>query len=224
MKSKNNMDKNYAEKKLSKIDINDAIKQQFEGLIKSVQKELHKINEINAVVLFGSFARGDFSYRHSDIDIMVFIDKTEKDAALEEKILKRIIDLNLGKELNIHTLFQYTKLEEEDKSLMLTIADEGRVVFAKRSIFISDNILGLKSCFLVKFDTANSKPVIKNKLQRFLHGYLTKGKRYKGIVDDENVLNAGKGAIIAPQEMLKKILLFAQSIGVKAYQKAKFYR
>ena len=82
----------------------------------------------------------------------------------------------------------------------------------------------MRSLFLIKFDATNLKPIIKNKLQRFLHGYSVKGKKYKGIVDDETVLNAGKGAIIVPQEMLKKVLLFAQGIGVKAAQKAKFYR
>lgn len=216
--------KTYGEKKISKIDLEATIKQQFEQLISSVKKELSKIEEINAVVLFGSFARGDFSVRHSDIDIMVFIDKTEKDKKLEENILKKIIDLNLGKELNIHTLFQYKKLEEEDKSIMLTIANEGKVIFTKKSLMISGNILGLKNYFLIKFDTSNLEPVVKNRLQRFLHGYKIKGKKYKGIVDGEKVLNAGKGAVIVPQDMLKKVLFFCQSIGVKATQKAKFYR
>ncbi len=66
--------------------------------------------------------------------------------------------------------------------------------------------------------------MIKNKLQRFLYGHIIKGKRYRGIVDDEKVLSAGKGAIIVPQEMLKKVLLFAQKIGIEAFQKAKFYK
>jgi predicted nucleotidyltransferase len=216
--------KTYGEKKISKIDIKDSIKRQFEDITNALKKELPKINEINALVLFGSFARGDYSIKHSDADIMVFVDNTEKERKLEEKIRKKIINLSLGKELSIHTIFQYRKLDEEDKSLMLTIANEGQVLFAKKTLIISNNILGLKSHFLIKFDTTNVKPVTKNKLQRFLHGYLIKGKRYKGIVDGEKVLNAGKGAIIVSQEILKKVLLFSQSIGVTAIQKAKFYK
>ena len=216
--------KTYGEKKISKIDVEDTVKRQFESLIDSLKKELSKIEEINAAVLFGSFARGDYSIRHSDIDVMVFIDKTEKDRKLEEKILKKVIDINLGKELNIHTLFQYRKVEDEDKSLMLTIANEGKVLFAKKSIVMSSDILGLKNYFLIKFDTSDIKPVVKNKLQRFLHGYTIKGKKYKGIVDGETVINAGKGAIVIPEDILKKVLFFCQDIGIKAAQKAKFYR
>lgn len=216
--------KTYGERKISKIDLNKILKQQFELLSTSLKRELYKIKEINAVILFGSFARKDYSLRHSDLDIMVFIDKIEKEPKLEEGIRKKIISLSLGKGLSIHTIFQYRKLEEEDKSLMLTIANEGRVLFAKKTLVISDNILGLKEYFLIKFDTSNLKPVIKNKLQRFLHGYIIKGKQYKGIVDEKTVLNAGRGAIIVPKKMLKKILFFAQSIGVKAMQKGKFYR
>jgi len=216
--------KTYGEKKLSKIDIKKTIKEQFEILIKCLKKELYKIKEINAVILFGSFSRGDYSTKHSDIDVMVFLDKIEKDKKLEEKILKKIINLNLGKEISVHTIFQYKKIDEEDKSLMLTIANEGKVLFAKESLIISKNILGLKSYFLIKFDTSRINPIIKNKLQRFLYGYIIKGKRYKGIVDGEEILNAGKGAIILPEKMLRKVLVFAQNIGVKAVQRGKFYR
>ena len=155
---------------------------------------------------------------------MVFLEVEEKDQKLEEKILKKVVNLNLGKELNVHTIFQYKKVEEEDKSLMLTIAKEGKVLFSKKTIMISGEVLGLKNYYLIKFETAKVKPVIKNKLQRFLHGYIIKGKRYQGIVDGEKVLSAGKGAIIVPEELLKKILLFAQNIGVKAVQKGKFYK
>lgn len=220
----NSHKKTYGEKKISRIDLKEVLKQQFNMLASSLKKELYKIKEINAVVLFGSFARGDYSVKHSDLDIMIFIDKIEKQPKLEEKILKKIINLNLGKEISMHTLFQYKKIEKEDKSLMLTIANEGRVLFAKKSLVLSKNILGLKNYFLIKFDVANTKPVVKNKLQRFLHGYTIKGKHYKGVVDEEAVLSAGRGAIIVPGTMLKKVLIFAQGIGVKAVQKAKFYK
>lgn len=216
--------KTYAEKKIDKIDVKETIEKQFMVLIGSLKKELSLFNDINSVVLFGSFARGDYSVRHSDLDIMVFLEAEEKKLQLEEKIRKKIINLNLGKELNIHTIFQYKKIEEEDKSLMLTIAKEGKVLFSKKTIVISGDILGLKEYYLIKFDTTKIKPVIKNKLQRFLHGYVIKGKRYHGLVDGGKVLSAGKGAILVPAELLKKILLFAQEIGVKAVQKGKFYR
>ena len=216
--------KNYAEKKLSKIEVETVVKEQFEELISSLQKNLAKFKEINAVVLFGSFAREDYSIRHSDLDVMVFLDEAEENKALEEKIRERIINLNLGKEISVHTVFQYKKIGEEDKSLMLTIAKEGRVVFARSSLVISKNLLGLGEYFLLKFETAGVNPVVKNKLQRFLHGYKVGGKKYQGIVDEEKVFSAGKGAIIVPGEMLKKILLFVQGIGVKAIQKGKFYK
>ncbi|MFH1683099.1 MAG: nucleotidyltransferase domain-containing protein [Candidatus Woesearchaeota archaeon] len=216
--------KTYGERKISKIDPQEFLKQQFGLLIDILKKELPKFKEINATVLFGSFARGDYSLRHSDIDIMIFLNKLEEDRTLEEKIRKKIISLNLGQELNVHILFQYLRIGEEDKSLMLTVADEGKVIFAKETLVISNELLGLKSYFLIRFDTAQAEPVVKNKLQRFLHGYTIKGKKYIGIIDEERVLSAGKGAIIVPQELLKKVLFFAQQIGIKAVQKAKFYR
>lgn len=221
MKLKN---KTYAEKKISKIDVEETIKEQFESLIVSLKKKLPSVKEINTVVLFGSFARGDYSIRHSDVDIMIFVDKEKKDTKLEEKIRKKVIDLSLGKELSVHPLFQYKSLEDEDKTLMQTIAKEGRVIFSRKTLVISNDILGLKEFFLIKFDSAGIKPVTKNKLQRFLYGYTMKGKRYQGIVDDDKVISAGKGAVIVHQDLVKKILLFVNGIGIKAVQKGKFFR
>ncbi len=202
----------------------ETIKGQFESLIVSLKKELSKIKEINAVVLFGSFARGDYSIRHSDVDIMIFLDKEKKDTNLEERIRKKVVGLCIDKELSAHTLFQYKILEEEDKSLMRTIAKEGKVILSRKTLVISDEVLGLKEYFLVKFDSAGVKPIIKNKLQRFLYGYTMKGKKYKGIVDGEKVISAGKGAVIVHQDLIKRILLFVNGIGIKAVQKGKFYR
>ena len=218
------MKKSYAEKKLEKIENIDIIKEQFEEIVIKIKRDMYKIKKINAVVLFGSFARGDYSARHSDIDIMIFLDEEKKDSKLEEKILNKIINLNLGKLISVHTLFQYKMVKTEDAGLLLTIAEEGRTLLSRKSIVISKDILGLKSIYLIIFDSKDVDQVMKNKLQRFLHGYIVKGKKYNGIVDNEKVISAGKAAIIVPKELLDKILLFADSIGIKAKQGGRFYR
>lgn len=215
---------NYAEKKLEKIKDSEIIKEQFEQIITKTKKELYNIKEIDAVVLFGSFARGDYSERHSDIDMMIFLDSKEKNTKLEEKIRKKIINIGLGKLVTVHTIFQYRRIEEEDKSLLLTIADEGKTIFSKKSIIINEDIVGLKSNYLIKFDTTAADQIKKNKLQRFLYGYKVEDKKYEGIVDGEKVISAGKGAIIVPQEMVSKIVLFAESIGVKAVKAGRLYK
>ena len=215
--------KTYAERKLHKINVKESTLAHHEQFLSLFKKELPKIKEINAVVLFGSFARGDYSLRHSDVDLMVFLDKEEKDQALEEQIRKKVLALSVEKELSPHVVFQYKKIEEEDKSLMVTIAREGQVLFARKTIIISHNQAGLLSYYLIRFDTAGCRAVVKNKLQRFLYGYVVKGKRYKGLVDEQKILSAGKGAILVPEELCKKTMHFAQSIGVKAIVKGRFY-
>ncbi len=212
---------NYAEKKLK--NISEETKKESTALIDLLKEKLFPVEEINAAVLFGSFARGDYSVRHSDIDIMIFLDLEKEDEHLEEYVRKKVISLNLGKDVGIHVLFQYKKINEEDRSLMLTISREGKVLFTKKMIFIGTEILGLKPYLLIKFETADTDPLIKNKLQRFLHGYTINGKYYEGIINNENVLQAGKGAIIAVENISDKIFLFAKKIGIKAVQKAKFY-
>ncbi len=209
---------------MSKINVQENIVQQHEEFIGLIRKGLEPIPEINAVVLFGSYARGDYSLRHSDVDLMVFLDKEQKDLMLEEKIRRKVIEAGFGKELSPHVVFQYKTVEEDDKSLLVTIAREGKVLFARRTIIISQNQAGLTAYILVRFDTTGCAPVVKNRLQRFLYGYLVKGKRYRGIVDEQKVLSAGKSAIMVPEELYKKVLHLAQRIGVKAISKWRFYK
>ncbi len=214
----------YGEKKLGKIDVEEKLLQHHEQFLTELKKELPKIKEVLAVILFGSFARGDYSFRHSDIDLMIFLDKEQKDSSLEQKIQQKIITLSVGKGISPHTVFQYKKVEEEDKSLLITIGREGKVVFARSTIVISHNLMGLIPYVLIRFDTTGCPPTTKNKLQRFLYGYTINGKKYKGIVDEEKVLAAGRSALLVPEELQKKVLLFAQSIGVKVGTKGRFYR
>lgn len=216
--------KTYAEKKLHNINVQKSILQSHELFLDLLKKELPKIKEINAAVLFGSFARGDYSLRHSDVDIMIFLDKEEKDAAMEEQIKRKIIALSIDKELSPHIIFQYQKVEEEDKSLMVTIAREGKVLFARKTIVISQNQAGLVSYYLIRFDTAGCKAVSKNKLQRFLYGYIIKGKRYPGLIDEQKILSAGKGAIMVPEEIQQKVVHFAHTLRVKTINKGRFYK
>ena len=214
----------YGQKKLDKLEVHESTISTVDELLASLKEELAKIKKINAVVLFGSFSRGDYSLRHSDIDIMIFLDETKKSADLEEKIRTIVIKRNIGVGISVHTLFQYRKVEEEDKSLMRTIAKEGKVLFARKTLVLSQNLLGIKPYVLLRFDTTSKQSIVKNKLQRFLYGYKAGGKQYKGIVDSETVIAAGQGAILVPEEMREKIMLFAKQIGVTVLQKAKLYR
>ena len=218
------MKMNYIEKKLKRVDVSDTVKAQFEEMVSSLGKLLYKFEKINAVILFGSYARGDYSVRHSDLDIMIFLDENEKDIGLESKILKKIMEINLGKLVSIHTVFQYKSVKEEDSSLLLTISNEGKTLFARKSVVINDKILGLKSYHIIVFDTSGLDQVKKNRLHRFLHGYSANGKKVKGLIDGEKVFAAGKGAIVAPEETANKVILFADKVGIKSKRAGKFYK
>lgn len=84
--------------------------------------------------------------------------------------------------------------------------------------------MGIRPYLLLRFNTTNLPPVKKNKLQRFLYGYKGKRKRYQGLVDGEQVISAGQGAIFVPEEMSKKILILAREMGIPVQQKGRFYR
>lgn len=216
--------KSYGLKKLEKLHVDEVWRREADTFLNRLAKEAPHFKEINAVILFGSMARGDYSVRHSDVDVMFLLDLVVKSAIIEEKIRKKVIGLSVGAGIDVQVVFQYRKVEGEDRSLMLTIAREGKVLFARKSIVISQNILGLREYYLLKFDVAEVNQVVKNKVQRFLYGYSLEGRKYKGIVDEEKVFSAGRGAILVAGELLAKVLLYGRELGVTIEQKGKFYR
>ncbi len=214
----------YARKKLAKVDIQQRIIGSIDRFLKDLPPLFRKKEEVLAIILFGSFARGEYSPQHSDIDLMILLDRIEEDKALEEAIRKKVATLSTPQQIPIHLLFQYRNVKEEDKSLLLTIAREGKVIFSRKTVVISQNLLGIRPYLLLRFNTTNLPSIKKNKLQRFLYGYKGKEKRYQGLVDGEQVFSAGQGAILVPEEISKKILILAKEIGVPVQQKGRFYR
>ena len=134
--------------------------------------------------------------------------------------------------VTIHLTYQYSKITDEDSSLIKKIAADGKVLYNRNSLIISKDILGLRVFELIRFDTANVKQLNKTKFSRLLHGYKSwhykGGKKimaeYKGIIDNNEIFEAGKGALLVAQSNAEKLVLLAEELGIKVISLGNFYR
>ncbi len=190
----------------------------YDIVIGFLQNEFSHIKNIAAVYLYGSVARGDFSARHSDMDIVVFLKKRTR--ALEENINKKIIPLGLKYGVKIHAEY-IGKIKEEDRSLLRKILEEGKQIYAADSFFIEGKNLGLRQFLIYSYSLVGNAR--KSHFSKIMHGrkswYFNKGKKiikqYNGIIDNKDIFEAGRGAIMVAKERQKDVLRLFQEYKVE---------
>jgi predicted nucleotidyltransferase len=96
-------------------------------IIRETEKQLQKIysNHLQELILFGSFARGDFD-KNSDIDLLLLLDKMDDLAAERAKYFPVISQLSLKYDTVI-SVIPYTIHEFRTKRtpFMVNVSQEG---------------------------------------------------------------------------------------------------
>lgn len=162
--------------------INTLTKNDIDLIIKKCIDNLKSYDFVNTIILFGSYARGDYSIRHSDIDLYVIIN-SQKDSKLERKLFREINQIS--KFIQIHLNFEYNTLLKEGSLLRYNILKEGEILYEKtKSIFLKKDF-DLEEVFLLQLDLSNLQPNQKSNFKRSML------KKYK-----KNVLEYSGNSII----------------------------
>lgn len=189
------------------------MKDKFEAAIEKLMGEFSRHREILTVYAYGSVARGDYSLRHSDLDLFIIINKKEIPEKLKEKITERIISISNEFGVKAHPEFQETEIRPEDQSLLRKIIEEGRCIYSSGVFAFTGGQLGLKQYIIYEYSLKDSPQ--KSYFSKALHGrkswYYQDEKKitkeYKGIIDSTDIITLGKGALLVAKEKQKDIEL-----------------
>lgn len=168
-----------------------------EEAVVEIKKRLLRVKEVFAVILYGSVARGDYSIRHSDIDILIVLEDTKA----KNKINKIIDDINIKCRTKIHPEYQTKEIKREDQTLLCKMFEEGRILFSKGFWFMDKKQLGLDAIRLYRFDTSSIDKISRVMFSRALHGR----EGYKGLIDSVSIIDAGKGGLLVKKNMFREI-------------------
>ncbi len=200
--------------------------------IKNVSNILEKEKDVLALFLFGSRAREE-SKKDSDYDFYLILDRNTKDSLREDQLIEKVI--KAAKNAEIHLTFQYLFVVDEDKSLILKISSEGKLLFSKTYLITPYQQFGLQKYFICKWEVdekkyagGNKKEYIKNTkllISRFLYGYEQKYKykneekisKKQGIVDNKTVFGEN-GMIIIPEIIFNHVKYFLEKNRAKITQ------
>jgi len=184
---------------------------EIKDIISDIAKELSAVDEVLAVFLYGSAARGDYSERHSDIDVMIFLNTKNVPKRIENSIRTKFLGIGTKYKVKIHPEFQGSIIRESDKTLMQKVLEEGEVIYSKGMMTIFGKRIGLEPFYLYTFSTKdkNKRPLLSKTLHGGSSWYYKDNKKiekkYPGIINNTDITEFGKGSLLVKRSRQKDI-------------------
>ncbi len=183
-----------------------AFPEEDRGLLERFIERLRSVPEVQAVVLFGSFARGDID-RRSDIDLLLVTDIPDP-GSLRPRIARLIGELRPHREIS-PTL---TNLRDIDPSFLRTVFTEGVVLHGK--MVLAPTQLALLPRVLIAYDLTGVSPTRKVHISRLIHGFRSvktvAGKRrtyeYPGLKAKYGGVSLSRSALMLKSENAKEFI------------------
>ncbi len=174
----------------------------IEQAVQEAKKKLADNEKIFAAILYGSVSRGDYSLRHSDIDILIITEG--KNTA---QIDKTIEEINAKYRVKIHPEYQTSKIKPEDQTLLCKMFEEGKILFSKGIWLMNEKALGLSAYRLYKFDTTELSKSQRVMVSRALHE--------RGLIDKTSVIDSGRGGLLVRKDRFEEIEQFFNKTGIR---------
>ena len=184
-------------------------------ILKKIAKELSKIEDVKAVILYGSLARGEFTSR-SDIDLFILTtdDKTQKE--VEDKVIE--LETEIGRNIQ-PTIRTVAELQKTDTGLLQNIFQEGKVLYLKEPSDIPSAILLQQKPFLIySFQISSLPQKDKARFNRQLYEQTSKEYKYKGLLQEIGGQKLSAGCIMIPHMQKEAIEKFFKKFKVKFEQ------
>lgn len=192
----------------------------FKKTLDELNRKFTEIKEIAIAILYGSVARGNYSLRHSDLDLFLILNKKEATEAVKNKINDKIMPIGSRNGVKIHIEYQGSNIKGEDQTLIEKMIEEGKVIYSKAFMIFPTDKIGLKQYIIYEFHS--DKPQIKTRIAQILRGrkswYFKNKKKivksYKGIADDKNIILIGKGAVMVAKDKQKDMVEMFERLGI----------
>jgi len=181
-------------------------------ITKKIVKELSGIEDIRAVILYGSFARNEVTSR-SDIDLFILISEKKTQKFVEDKIISLEQELGRNIQPTIRTL---KELGKTDSGLLQNIFQEGKILYLKEPADIpSSMLLAQKPQLIYSFQISNLNQNEKAKFNNEFYGRV-KGKYiYKGILEEIGGQKLAPGCVLVPYTKRQKVEKFFKKFKVR---------
>ena len=163
---------------------------------------------LDAIVLFGSVARGEED-RRSDTDLLLIFE-SEGDALKAEDETARISAEN--RELNLSIVNKSYEEISSNPYFAFEVLRDGIILYKRPSLLaLKAQILPVRPYYIYIFDLKGLDQREKTKVSTTLYGR-KKGKHvYRGLLDAVNGFKLGRGAVMVPANTFREIESFLEA-------------
>jgi len=174
--------------------------------IKELAEEISKIEGVQAVVLYGSYARGDFT-EGSDVDfLVVFQDKSSL-----KKGWRTVTEITAKREIFVQAVTM-TMDELMTSSLLSSILREGKMLYSTKPLDLRERGR-LKPYALITYDLSGMPPNRKVKCLQSLHGRRSGKYTYEGRLTKLKGFSVGRNCLMIPLENMTELINFLEKEG-----------
>ena len=160
-----------------------------------IAHELSAIGEIKLIILYGSYARGDFGPK-SDIDLFILVSKNDVLENIQNAIIR--IEEKIGKSIQ-PTVRTEEEFKNTDSGLLQNLLTEGKLLFLRNFYKISAVELLKKKPFIIysfRINLLSQKK--KAKFNRELYSRAKKKYAYQGLLQRLGGEKLASGCILIP--------------------------
>ena len=169
-------------------------------LIDRFLQKLRALPRLEAVVLFGSTARGEAG-PDSDIDLLVALDMDDPESLLR-RMAAWITELRPHREIRPIL----TNLKDVDPAFLRNVLREGIVLHG--GLVVTERGLALEPRVLLAYDLSTVPAAEKSRVARLVHGYATRRRfgrrwrtyRYAGLKEREGNVLVARSALLLRRE------------------------
>lgn len=187
---------------------------------KKIAKALSAVNDVRAVILYGSFARGEETPR-SDIDILILVSEKKTIEPAQDIIIT--LEREIGRSIQ-PTIRTIKELEKTDNGLLKNIFQEGKILYLKEPADIPSSLLiSQKQQIIYTFQITKLLQKDKVRFNNEFYGR-RKGKySYKGILNELGGQKLSPGCVLMPISARQKVEKYFKRLKI-AFEATKIWK
>jgi predicted nucleotidyltransferase len=167
----------------------------LQKIFKEISSELSLVSEVKIVVLYGSYARGDFGPK-SDVDLFILISKSDAVEKIHNAIIK--IEEKIGKNIQ-PTIRTGEEFRKTDSGLLQNLLQEGKILFLRNFYEISAvTLLKQKPFIIFSFRINSLSQKSKAKFNREFYSRTKNKYKYRGLLQKLGGEKLASGCIMIP--------------------------
>ena len=181
-------------------------------ILKKIAKELSEVKNIKSIILYGGFARGEYTSR-SDVDLLVLTTKKETEKEIEDKVIA--LESEIGRNIQ-PTIRTIGELQKTDTGLLQNIFQEGKVLYLKEPAELpTATLLQQKPYIIYSFQIISLTQRDKVRFNRGLYAQKIRSYKYKGLLQEMGGQKLSAGCVMIPLANKEPVEKFFKKFKVK---------